>query len=130
MLRAMCHADAFERALGFLLALGGTHAAIGKWKFDVFVDCQISDQIEGLKDEADFAIADAGAIGEFQVGDGLTVELVIPFGGRIEQAENGQQCGFAAAGWAADGDVLTAGDFEIDGRRGREFPVRRCRKFC
>ena len=69
MLRAMCHADAFERALGFLFARR-THAAISEWKLDVFIDCKIADQIESLKDKSNFAIADAGAIGDFQVGTG------------------------------------------------------------
>jgi len=44
---AVSHANAFERVLHFLLALAGAGAAIGKREFDVFVNGQVADQVEG-----------------------------------------------------------------------------------
>ena len=101
--------------MNFFLALGRGHAAIGEWEFDVFVDGEIADEIESLKDEADFAIADTGAVAELEAGDGLAVEGVVPFRRRIEKAEDGEQSGFAAAGGTGDGEVFAFFDGEIDG---------------
>ena len=106
MLGAMRHFDAFEGALDFFLAFGGGHAAIGEGKFDVFVDGEIADEVEGLEDETDFAIANAGAVAELEAGDGLAVEGVVPFRGRIEKAEDGEEGGFAAAGGTGNGEVF------------------------
>jgi hypothetical protein len=114
MLRAMRHLDAFEGVLDFFLALGGGHAAIGEREFDVFVDGEIADEIEGLKDETDFPIANAGALGELETGDGLAVEGVVPFRGRVEQAKDREEAGFATAGGTGDGEVFSLFDFEID----------------
>ena len=102
---AMSHADALERVLHFLLALAGASAAIGERQLDVFVDGEIADQVEGLKDEANLAIANARAFADGELGDGLAVQLVNAVGLRIEQTENGQQRRFAAAGWAGNRDV-------------------------
>src|SRR5271168_2781493 len=61
---AVGHADAFEGVLDLLLALGGARAAIGQRQLDVFVDGEVADEVERLEDEADLAIADAGALAD------------------------------------------------------------------
>ena len=61
MLRAMRHADALERRLDALLALGRAHAAVGERQLDVLEDGEIADQVEALKDEPDLAVAHARA---------------------------------------------------------------------
>ena len=43
-------------------AVAGIHAAIGQRQLDVFIDREIADQIKTLKDETDFAIANARAL--------------------------------------------------------------------
>ncbi len=121
MLGTMSHLDAFEGVLDFFLALGGGHAAIGERKFDVFVDGEIADEVEGLENEPDFAIANAGAVAELEAGDGLTVEGVVPFRRRIEKAENGKEGRFAAAGGTGNGKIFAFLDFEIDGVQGVGF---------
>src|SRR5712692_4464811 len=62
--QAMGHANALERVLHFLLALTGAGAAIGEWELHVFVHGEIADQVEGLKDEADLAIANTRALAD------------------------------------------------------------------
>src|SRR5713226_8962469 len=62
--QAMGHADALEGILHFLLALAGAGAAIGEWELHVFIHGEIADQVEGLKDEADLAIANARALAD------------------------------------------------------------------
>ncbi len=114
MAEAVSHANAFERVLHFLLALAGARAAIGKREFDVFVNGQVADQVEGLKDEANLAIANARALADGQLGDGLAVQLVIAFRRRIEQAENRQQRRLAAAGGASNRDIRSFLDLEMN----------------
>ena len=114
VLRAVRHADLLERRHHALLALGRLHAAIGERQLDVLVDGQVADQVEALEDEPDLAVADARPLGERQVGDRLAVEHVVAVGRRVEQAENRQQRGLAAARRPGDGDVLAALDLEVD----------------
>src|SRR5262249_19721678 len=75
-----------------------------------------ADQIEGLENEANFAIADARAVVEIETCDRLAVEDVVSFRGRIEQAKNGQERGLPAAGGSGNSEVFAFFDFEIDGR--------------
>jgi len=117
----MRHLDAFECVLDFFLALGRGHAAIGEGEFDVFVDGKIADEIESLEDESDFAIANARAITELEGGDGLTVEGVVPFCGRIEKTEDGEESGLAAAGGTGDGEVFAFFDHEVNVVEGVSF---------
>ncbi len=109
----MRHADSFENFLHALLAFGGRHAAIGQREFHVFVNGEVADQVEGLKDEADLAIADAGAIRQRKVRHGLGIDPVIAFRGRIEQPENREQRGFAAARRTGDREEFAVLDFQV-----------------
>ncbi len=65
-----------------------------------------------------FAIADAGALAHLEVLDRATFKEVGAVGGRIEQAENGEQGRFSAAGWTGDGNVFAAVDGELDAGEG------------
>jgi hypothetical protein len=65
--RAMRHAYAFKRSHDARLALRGLHTTIGQGQLNVLENVQVPDQIEALKYETDFAVADAGALGERQV---------------------------------------------------------------
>src|SRR5204863_6005998 len=85
---AMTHADAFQRFVDALLALGTRHAAIGERQLHVFVDRQIADEIERLEDESDLAVADTGALAKFQALHRTAVELVGAIGRGIQQPEH------------------------------------------
>ena len=121
MPRAVPHADLLERLLNPLFAFRPAHAAIGEREFDVFEDRQVADEIEALEDEADLAIADAGALGEAEVGHRLAVERVTPCGGRIKQTEDGQQRGLAAARRPGNTDEFAPADFQRDFGQGVSF---------
>src|SRR6266852_2019097 len=73
------HADALERILHFLLALAGAGAAIGERQLYVFVNGEVADQVEGLENEANLAIANARALADGELGNGLAVQFVIAF---------------------------------------------------
>ncbi len=96
MFFAVRHANAFQRMFSFLFPLGRAHVAIGEREFDVFIDREIADQIERLKDETDFAVADARAFGGRDLRDILAVHEISSTGGRIKQAEQRKQSGLAA----------------------------------
>ena len=125
VLRAMRHADALERRLDALLALGRLHAAVGERQLDVLEHGEIADQVEALEDEPDLAVADARALRGGQLGDRPAVQQVLPFGRRVEQAENRQQRRLAAARRPGDRDVLALADLEVDARRARASRLRR-----
>jgi hypothetical protein len=86
--RAMRHADSFECFGGAFLSISRAHAAIRQRQFNVFVNGEIADEVEALKDETDFAVADAGAFRQRQIGDRLAAEQVAALRRRVEQAEN------------------------------------------
>ncbi len=88
--------------------------AVGERQLNVLVDGEVADEVEALEDEADFLIADARALGEIQVFDGVAVEQILTARGRIEQADDGEQRRLAAAGRAGHGDVLAFGYGEVD----------------
>jgi len=84
----MSHADALERFRDALLSVAGIHPAIGQRQLDIFIDRQIADQIEALKDETNFTIADARALLERKIFDGVTIEHVLAVRRRVQQAED------------------------------------------
>ena len=89
---SMGHADLLQGFVHAMLALGSLHAAIGERKFDVFVDSQIADQIEALKDESDLTVSNACPLLVLEAFHGLAVEQVAAFGRRVKQPEQRQQC--------------------------------------
>ena len=86
VLNAMRHAHAFQRIVHALLALGRRHSAVGERQFDVLIHREVADQVEGLENEADFAIADARAFAELEILHRLAVQNIAAVAGRIEQA--------------------------------------------
>ncbi len=114
MPHAMRHSDAVEGLVNSSLTVNAGHAAVGERQLDVLVHGQVADQIEGLKNEADFPIADAGALGRLEGVHRLLVQHVNALRRRIEEAEDGQQRRFSAARWTRDGDELAFADVEVD----------------
>ena len=128
VLHAVRHADLLQRLLHALLALRGAHAAIGQRQLDVLVDRQVADQVEGLEDEADLAVADARALGRLELLDRPAVERVAALGRRVQQAQDREQRGLAAARGPGDRDVLASLDLQMHARRARASRPRPCRR--
>ncbi len=81
------------------------------------------EEIEGLEDEADLLVANAGELVVVELGDVVAVEPVVALRGRVEAADEVHQRGFAGAGGAHDGDVLVVADAEVDAAQGVDLLV-------
>jgi hypothetical protein len=115
VIEAMLHLDLRQHGLGLGLHVRGDEAlAIGQREADVLEDGQLADQVEGLEDEADLAVADAGALVAGEVADVVAVEPVLAAGRRVEEAEDREERRLAAARGAGDADVLAVRDFEVE----------------
>src|SRR6185503_8640399 len=79
--------------------------------------------VEGLEDEADLRIADARALRGVERGDVVAVQHEAAGRGGIEQPQDRQQSGLAAAGRAGNGNVFAARDAQmhLDERMGLHF---------
>jgi hypothetical protein len=76
-----------------------------------------------LEDEPDLAIADARALRQREPLHRPAVEHVLALRRRVEQAEDREQGGFAAAGGTGDRDVFTLGDLKVDSGEGVGFDL-------
>src|SRR5271165_3222271 len=121
MLDAMRHADALQRFLHALLALRAAHAAIGQGQLDVLIHGEVADEVERLEDEADLAVANAGALREFEALHFLAVQNVSAVGRRIEETENSKQRRFAAARRSGNGDVFSPLNINVDASKRVRF---------
>src|SRR5215470_1661930 len=101
MPHAVGHAHALEGFHNSLFALGRWHLlAIGQGQLDVLIDGKIANQIETLKDEADFPVANARTLCEIQVLDWPSIQEVLPARRSVEQPHNREQRGLPTTGWA------------------------------
>src|SRR6266545_4248079 len=66
---AMRHPYALQSSGDKRLALTGAHSAISQWQLDILKDSEIPDQIEALKNETNFAIANARPVCKGKIGD-------------------------------------------------------------
>src|SRR2546430_8351886 len=64
MLRPMGHAHPLQRGRHARLSFPRIYPAIRERQVNVFIDGEVADQIEALKDETHFAVADARAFGQ------------------------------------------------------------------
>src|SRR6266581_9137905 len=112
---AVCHADAFKRFHHSLLAIDRWHSlTISQRQFDVFINCEIADQVETLEDESNFLIANARARAEVQIFDRLAVQLIFPFGWSVEQADDREQRRLPASRRAGHGHVLSLANRQVN----------------
>jgi hypothetical protein len=74
--RPVCHADAFQRVGDALPAFSRPHTAVRKRQLDVLEDGEIADQIEALKDEPDFSIANPRTFRPGQLGYRSAIQLI------------------------------------------------------
>jgi len=106
-----------------LLALGSTDFHVLERQLDVLIDVQLVDEVEALEYEADIALAKLGALAFFQLSHLLTEQLVGAARGVVQEAEDVEQRGFAAARRPHHGHELAALNFERDAvqREGLDF---------
>src|SRR5579872_504093 len=123
VLGAVVHAYALKCVVHALFALGGGHPAIGERQFDVLINVQVADQVETLKNETDFAIANARPLADIEIGDRLVVENVFAFAWRIEQADESQERRFARAGRSGDRNVFTLTNLHVHARERVSFDL-------
>jgi hypothetical protein len=98
VLRAVRHANSLERRLHPLLPLRRRHPPIGQRQLHVLVDREVADQVERLEDEADLTVPDPRPLRRAQVGHVLVVQIIRAGAGRIQQPQQREQRGLAAAG--------------------------------
>ena len=106
-----------------LLALGSTDFHVLERQFDVLIDVELVDEVEALEHEADVALAEFGALALLQLAHLLTEQLVGAARGVVQEAEDVEQRGFAAARRPHHGHELAGLDFEGDTvqREGLDF---------
>ena len=112
---------ALEDVAYHLLALGGLDLHVDEGQLHVLEHVQLIDEVEALEYEADVAFAVLGALFLFQRSYFLAEELVLARGGVVEEAEDVEKGGLAAAGGAHDGNELTLLDVERDVVEGYGF---------
>ena len=112
---------ALEYVAYHLLALGGLDLHVDEGQLHVLEHVQLIDEVEALEYEAYVAFAVLGALFLFQRADFLAEELVLARGGVVEEAEDVEKGGLAAAGGAHDGNELTLLDVERDVVEGYGF---------
>ena len=100
---------------------GGGGSVVDERQLDVVQGSGAGEQVEGLEDEADFLVADAGELVVVQFADQLAVEPVLALGRRVEAADEVHERGFAGAGGAHDGHVLVVLDAQGDAAQGLDL---------
>ena len=78
------HADGRQRLFGTLGAPSGRHAGIDQWQFHIVQRCSACQQVESLKHESDFLVADAREFIIIQFTDQLAIQPVLAFRRRIQ----------------------------------------------
>ncbi len=73
-------------------------------------------EVELLKHESDFLVADVRQLVVLHVADQVAVEIIQAAGGRIQTADQIHQRRFAGSGRTHDGHILAAPDFDVYAR--------------
>ncbi len=103
-----------QRLLGHLVTLRAGNAPVNQRQLDVVQSGGARQQIESLKDEPDFLIANTREFIIVHLRNVLAVKPIISLRSRIETTNQVHQRRFARAGWTGNGEILTAMDFERD----------------
>jgi hypothetical protein len=118
MVHALAEVDGFEDELGAGDAFGGGGSVVDEGELNVMQSGGAGEQVEGLEDETDLLVADAGELVVVELGDVVAVEPVAALGGAVEAADEVHERGFAGAGGTHDGDVLVVADADVDAAEG------------
>ena len=106
--------DRLERAARPLQPIAGRHARVDQWQFDVVERGGARQQVEGLEDEADLAVAHGGELVVVHLGHDLAPQHVAPLGRCVEAPDEVHEGGLSGARGAHDRDVLALLDLEGD----------------
>ena len=82
--------------------------------FDIFAGGEDGDEVEGLKDEADFFAAESGGLGGAEPGGVDSLDEDAAAGGLVDATDQVQQGGLAAAAGAGDGEEFAGIDAKVD----------------
>src|SRR4029079_6203724 len=104
----------------FLAVLRG-YAGVDQRQLHVVQRGRARKQVEGLKDEPDLLIADAGQLVVVLLAHLLAVQQVAALARRVQAADQVHQRGLARARGPHDRDVLAAFDFDVDSAEGVDF---------
>ena len=94
---AIAEPDLTEQGNGAFLSFFRVNTGVDEWQLDVAKAVEPGQKVEVLKDEAYFAVADAGEFVVVHVGDVFSFEEVGAAGRGVEAAENVHEGRFAAA---------------------------------
>ena len=109
MVHAGGEAHALEGGQGQAAALGPGAAAVDEGQLHVVEDAQVVDQVEGLEDEPDLLVAQAGEVLVLVGLDRRAVELDRALARRVEETEHVEQRALARARGPHDRDELALG---------------------
>ena|SRR5438477_8411665 len=114
MFRAMSHANAFERLRHGRLAIGRAHPTIGQRELNVFINSEITNQIEALEDEADLPVTNAGPLRKRKIRYLAAFEGVTAPARGIEKTQNRKQRRFPTARRTGNRDVLAVANIKVN----------------
>src|SRR6266478_793584 len=115
---AVSESDKSKRLARPLLAFCFADARVQRGQFDVFQSGGARQQVEALKNETDFAIADGGQLLLAEAGDLDAFQQIASSAGFVEAAQNIHERRFTAAAGAHDGDELPARNFDTYASQG------------
>src|SRR6185369_6730217 len=96
------------------MSFRSTDAAVDQRELDIVKRGCAREQVEGLKDEADFLVTNPSELVVVHLGNVLAVEPVLALCRRVETADEIHQRRLAGTGWSNDGNVLAARDIKRD----------------
>ena len=110
----MTHAHALQCIGDSLFAFARRHPSIRKRQFYVFIDGEIADEIEALKNETNLTIANPRALGQGKILNRIVIKNVLTIRGRIQQTKDRQECRLPATRRSGNGKVFAFLDIEMD----------------
>lgn len=114
----MGHVDFGKHFVDALAAFRSAEAEVGEGEFDVVGHINFVDEVEALEHEAYAAFAQLSAFAFAESGHFLAFEGVASGGGVVEEAEDVEECGFAATAGTHDGNEFAGFDVEVDSVEG------------
>lgn len=115
VVEALAESDGFEECFGALSSLSSRGAGEGEGDFDVLSSGEHLEEVEGLEDEAECSESECGAVFAAEVLGGLSLDVDLALCGGVDEAEEVEEGGFAAAGGSGDGDEVAGLDVDVAG---------------
>ena len=106
-----------------LPADAGAEALVDEGQLHILISREGWDEVIPLKNKSDLFVPHMGLLPVGQVGDVLSVQVVLPIGGDVQQSQHVHQGGLAGAGLAHDGHEFAPVDLEGDPVQGPDLPL-------